>query len=399
MDQYENTEVLDMFVRRIFAIEDITLGTSQQGYIRRYRGHLITEDSAAAYDHLAAEVKPYSLTPMFRVEEDKQVILLVSSRPEPKPSRPGLNLLMFILTVVSVLLSGGLTNLDVPLSKNVLQAAGQIIQAGWPFAVSLMAILASHEFGHYIAGRLHGVRVSLPFFIPLPFTPLGTMGAFINMKEAPKNKRALMDIGVAGPIAGYIVSIIVILIGLSLSRLDTIPLSFPQGQGIQMEGNSLTYLILKFITFGKLLPEPASFGGVSPVLFWLKYFFTGRPYPLGGLDVMIHPVAWAGWAGLLVTSLNLIPAGQLDGGHIFHLLFGTKWSRRILPLILIALAGLGFVWSGWWLWAGLIFLFGRIYAEPLDQITELGTSRKILGVIALIVFILTFIPIPLLVIS
>jgi membrane-associated protease RseP (regulator of RpoE activity) len=138
---------------------------------------------------------------------------------------------------------------------------------------------------------------------------------------------------------------------------------------------------------------------VAPVLFWLKYFFTGKPFPLGGLDVMIHPVAWAGWAGLLVTSLNLIPAGQLDGGHIFHLLFGTKWSRRILPLILIALAGLGFVWSGWWLWAGLIFLFGRIYAEPLDQITELGTSRKILGVIALIIFILTFIPIPLVVIS
>ncbi len=399
MDSYENTEVFDLLVRRIFAVEDITQGSPQLGYVMRYRGHLISEDTAAAYDQLAESLRIYSLTPLFRIENGTQVILLVTSHPDPKPSRPGLNLLMFLLTVISVLLSGGLTSLEEPLSKNILQAAGQIIRVGWPFAVSLLAILATHEFGHYIAGRAHGVHVTLPFFIPMPFTPLGTMGAFINMKDAPKNKRVLMDIGVAGPIAGYIVSVIVILIGLSLSKLDTIPLSFPQGQGIQMEGNSLTYLLLKYISFGKLLPEPINYGGVAPLLYWVKYFFTGRPYPLGGLDVMIHPVAWAGWAGLLVTTLNLIPAGQLDGGHIFHLLFGTKWSRRILPIILAVLVGLGFVWSGWWLWAGLIFLFGRIYAEPLDQITELGTPRKILGVIALIIFLATFIPIPLVIIS
>lgn len=399
MDTFENTEVFDTLVRRIFAVEDITQGTAQQGFITRYRGRLLSEDTASAYDQLAESLKPYSLTPLFRIEDGKQVILLVSSRPEPKPSRPGLNLIMFLLTVVSVLLSGGLTSLEAPLSKNILQAATQIVQAGWPFAVSLIAILAAHEFGHYFAGRAHGVHVTLPFFIPMPFTPLGTMGAFINMKEIPKNKRVLMDIGVAGPIAGYIVSVIVILIGLSLSKLDTIPLSFPAGQGIQMEGNSITYLLLKYFSFGKLLPEPVNYGGVEPLLYWVKYFFTGKPFPLGGLDVMIHPVAWAGWAGLLVTTLNLIPAGQLDGGHIFHLLFGTRLSRRILPIILVALAGLGFVWSGWWLWAGLIFLLGRVYAEPLDQITDLGTPRKILGVIALIIFLATFIPIPLVIIS
>ncbi len=162
-----------------------------------------------------------------------------------------------------------------------------------------------------------------------------------------------------------------------------------------MEGNSLTYLILKYIHFGQVLPQPASFGDINPLLYWLRYFFTGQPFPFGGLDVMIHPVAWAGWAGLLVTSLNLIPAGQLDGGHIFQLLFGTKWSRRILPFILAALVGLGFVWSGWWLWAGLVFFFGRVYAEPLDQITQLDPARKWLGAIAMVIFILTFIPVPL----
>jgi len=222
MDLPENTEVLDSFVRRIFAVQDITMGTPQSGYIRRYRGHLIGADSAAAYDALVDLLKPYSLTPLFRQENGEQVIMMVSSQPEPKPSRPGINLLMFILTIVSVLASGGLTSLEGALSSNPLVAAGQLIQAGWPFAVSLLAILAAHEFGHYFAGRAHGVHVTLPFFIPLPFTPLGTMGAFISMKEVPKNKRVLMDIGVAGPIAGYIVSIAVILIGLSLSRLDVI---------------------------------------------------------------------------------------------------------------------------------------------------------------------------------
>jgi len=225
------------------------------------------------------------------------------------------------------------------------------------------------------------------------------MGALISIKEPPKNRRALMDIAIAGPIAGYIVSIIVILIGLSLSKLEPIPLSFPEGQGLQMEGNSITYLLLKFATFGKWLPEPVDFGGMSPVLYWLKYFFTGRPLPMGVLDVMIHPVAWAGWAGLLVTSLNLLPAGQLDGGHIFQLLFGKKLARRILPVILVVLVGLGFAWSGWWLWAGLVFLLGRVYAEPMDEITPLDTPRKALGVLALIIFILTFIPVPLAIIS
>ncbi|MCX6053620.1 MAG: site-2 protease family protein, partial [Chloroflexi bacterium] len=152
---------------------------------------------------------------------------------------------------------------------------------------------------------------------------------------------------------------------------------------------------LKWFRFQEFLPQPLSFGTSSPLLYWLGYFFTGKPLPLGGLDVMIHPVAWAGWAGLLVTSLNLIPAGQLDGGHIFYLLFGKNGAKKILPYILAALVGLGFLWSGWWLWAGLVFLFGRAYAEPLDQITELDERRRILGYIALGIFFLTFTPIPL----
>ena len=395
MDIDDYPELLDAFVRRIFIIEDITRGDSQQGFLVRYRGRLLATDSAEAYDQLAGQVKPHGLIPVFREEGGQQIILLSHIPPAPKPGRPMVNLVMFLITLVSVLVSGGLSSLETEISSEPLVAASQIINAGWPFAVSLLAILTTHEMGHYLAGRAHGVHVSLPFFIPLPFTPLGTMGAFINMKELPKNRRVLMDIGVAGPIAGFIVSIVVVMIGLSLSTLDSIPLQFPEGQGIQMEGNSLIYLGLKYLQFGELLPQPAAYGDGGQLLYWLRYFFTGQPTPYGALDVMIHPVAWAGWVGLLVTSLNLIPAGQLDGGHIFHLLFGTKWSRRILPLILVVLIGLGFFWSGWWLWAGLVFFFGRRYAEPLDQITPLDTKRKVLGVIALILFIITFIPVPL----
>jgi membrane-associated protease RseP (regulator of RpoE activity) len=285
------------------------------------------------------------------------------------------------------------------LPSDPFQAFLLILKTGWPFAVSFLAILGTHEFGHYLAGRAHGSNVTLPFFIPLPFSYFGTMGAFISMKEAPKNKRTLMDIAVAGPIAGYIVSIVVIMIGLSLSNLDRIPTVLGAGQGFQIEGNSITYLVLKYLRFGQLLPQPLSYGDTEPWLYWIKYLLTAHPSPLGGLDVMIHPVAWAGWAGLLITSLNLIPAGQLDGGHVFYLLFGKKKAAQMLPFIIAALAGLGFLWSGWWLWAGIIFLFGRVYAEPRDQITELDRPRKLLGVITLIIFLVTFSTVPITLIS
>lgn len=393
MDITQSNETVDLIVRRIFAVEDITLGSKE--FLYRYRGHLIAPDSAAAYDQLTAWLTPYNLTPLFRIEKDQQVILLVRSKPAPSPSRPIVNLVMFIITLISVITSGWLFSNEPLNTTDPVQVVLKVLQAGWPFAVSLMAILASHELGHYFAGRAHGVHVTLPFFIPLPFTALGTMGAFISMKDAPRNRRALMDIGVAGPLTGMVVSVVVMVIGLSLSKLDTLPQVVQQGQAFQIEGNSLLYLFLKYLRFGQLLPAPASYGGVSPILYWIRYFFTAMPTPLGGVDVMIHPVAWAGWAGFLVTSLNLLPAGQLDGGHIFHLLFGTKTTRRMFPVVLVALAALGFVWNGWWLWAFLVFLFGRSYAEPLDQITPLDGKRKALGVLALIVFILTFTPVPL----
>lgn len=399
MEAYDQYETVDAQVRRIFRIEDITSGTMQQGYLRRYRGRLINDDSITAYDQLTGWLKPFHLTPLFRKEENTQLILLIPEIPEPGPSRSWINLLMFILTIISVVLSGGLYNTQTALPSDPVQVVLLLIKNGWQFAVCLISILGIHELGHYFAGRAHGVKVTLPFFIPLPLSQLGTMGAFISMKSAPKNKRALMDIGVAGPLAGFVTSLVVLWIGLANSVIDKIPLAIPKGQALQMEGNSLIYLFIKYLRFGQLLPAPAGLSGNALLLHWLRYFFTGTPSPLGSLDVTISPIAWAGWVGLLVTSLNLIPAGQLDGGHIFHLLFGQKNAKRVLPVILVFLGAMGFVWSGWWLWAALVFLFGRSYAEPLDQITELDRKRRLLGVIALIVFILTFTPIPFMIIQ
>jgi Predicted membrane-associated Zn-dependent proteases 1 len=400
MDAYDQFEVIDAQIRQVFRVDDTTAGTMQQGFIRRYRGHLLTDDSIGAYDRLTDALKPFHFTPLFRKDENTQLILLIPEIPEPKPARNWINLLAFVLTVLSVIVSGAYYSSNTTFPTDPWQWIIAVLKAGWPFAVSLIAILGIHEMGHYIASRAHGVKATLPLFIPLPMTQLGTLGAFISMRSVPKNKRVLMDIGAAGPIAGFVASLVVLWIGLSQSSLATLPLAFPAGQGVQMEGNSLVYLLMKYLHFGLLLPQPTgNLTGTALLLHWLRYFFTGTPSPLGSLDVTISPVAWAGWVGLLVTSLNLIPAGQLDGGHVFHLLFGQKNAKKVLPVILIALVALGFAWSGWWLWAVLVFLFGRVYAEPLDQITELDGKRRLIGILALIIFIITFSPIPLAIIQ
>jgi membrane-associated protease RseP (regulator of RpoE activity) len=392
-----DVEVLHSLVKRIFSIEDITLGGAQQKFIVRYRGRISIPDTASAYDQLADLLKPYNITPLFRWDGGRHSIILVSGVLVTKPSNPWVNIILGGLTFLSVLITGALYNANVdPFAQGFsVGTLLMVIAQGWPFAVSMLAILGAHEFGHYLAGRFHGAKVTLPYFIPMPIvSPFGTMGAFINMKEPPKNRRILLDIGIAGPLAGLVVAIPVLIIGLAGSTIGRIPLIPPPGSYYQQEGNSIIYLIAKFLVFGKLLPQPLGYGSLPPLLYWIRYFFTSQPLPFGGIDVGLNSVAWAGWGGLLVTALNLIPAGQLDGGHMLYVLLGSKWARRILPFILVALVLLGFVWSGWWLWAVLIFLFGRVYAEPLDQITTLDRPRRLLALLALAILILVFIPVP-----
>ena len=384
-------EILNSLVSRVFRYDDVTMGDPNKGYFLLYRGELI-RDSVEAYEQLAETLRPYDITPLFRLEQGRQVVMLVRGVIHPRPGKVWVNLLLFALTVLSVLFVGAASNYNGPIPKDV---AGQIwtlithIWVGWPFAVSLLAILLAHEFGHYFVGRARGAAVSLPYFIPLPFSPIGTMGAFIQMKSIPRNKRALFDLAVAGPLAGLVVAIPVLMLGLSQSSLGTVT-TFP---GSFAEGNSLLYLLAKFVVFGKLLPASGNLAGLPLLYHWISYFFAGSPSPVGATDVFISQVAWAGWVGLLVTFLNLIPAGQLDGGHVIYAVFGRR-VNRIVPVIIVLTVLLGFFWSGWWLWAFLIFLLGRSHAEPLDQITQLDPSRKTLAVLMLVIFLLVLMPVP-----
>jgi len=388
-------DTLNTLVGRIFRIDDVTLGKGGTEYLYRYRGTLTAEDSAAAYDQLAEGLHSYGLTPLFRKDDDgRHLILLVAAPPVPKPSGSRKSIILFVLTVFSVLIVGIQIPADVQIPNDALGQLGLIaryIFTGWPYAVSLLAILLAHEFGHYFAGRYHKVALSLPYFIPLPLPGgIGTMGAIIRMQEQPKNKRILLDIGIAGPLAGLVVAIPVLLIGLSQSHIGPIP----NTPGSFIEGNSLVYLFAKFIVFGKLLPAPASYGALPPFLYWLSNYFTGLPAPIGGTDVQISTVAWAGWVGLLVTSLNLIPAGQLDGGHLMYVLFGGKRLRSWLPITKVILGILGIFSVSWWLWLAILSFFGRYTDEPRDQITELGPARRALAIFGVIVFFLVFIPAP-----
>lgn len=400
-------DLLTGYVSRVFRIEDVTAGNGKE-LIARYRGRLVGEDTVAAYDQLADALHPHNITPLFRKDGNSQTIMLVPSLVVPGRSpRVWVNIVLFILTVFSVMLTG----IDIP--PEAIPADGSLpfsflirhIFSGWPFALSMLGILFVHEMGHYLACRYYKVPATLPYFLPAPLiSPLGTLGAFIMMRGIPKNKRVLFDVGVAGPLAGLVVAVPVLFLGLWLSELGNIGTPAAGTSGM-LEGNSLFYLFAKYLMFGRLLPEPVSMGGLTPVAYWIRYFLTAQPIPFNGLDVQLHSVALAGWAGLFVTALNLLPVGTLDGGHVAYGLFGER-ARKIFPIAIGGLIALSFLpvlltFSfaafnySWLLWVFILFWLGNVRTQPLDDITELDPTRRALGIFVLILFVLLFTPMPL----
>ena len=226
---------------------------------------------------------------------------------------------------------------------------------GLPFSLTLITILLAHEFGHYLACVYYGVDATLPFFIPAP-TPIGTMGAFIRIKSAIYSKRVLFDVGIAGPIAGFIFLLPALSIGLAFSKI--VP-------GINHQG-SLTF-------------------GVPPVLWLLERVIYPGVLPA---DIYLHPVARAGWVGVFATALNLLPVGQLDGGHILYALSERK-HRPISQFFIAILVPLGYFWDGWVMWAVLLFFLARRHPAIYD-VTDIGGVRVRLGVLALAMFLLCF---------
>jgi membrane-associated protease RseP (regulator of RpoE activity) len=230
------------------------------------------------------------------------------------------------------------------------------------YVLVLLAILLAHEFGHYFACRRYGISATLPFFIPAP-TLVGTLGAFIRIRSPIERRQQLFDIGAAGPLAGFILALPALVWGLIHSRL--VP-ALPRGGAI---------------VFG----EPLLLKAIGAVL-----FAGAGP----DKDIVLHPVAFAGWVGILVTALNLIPLGQLDGGHISYALFGPR-ARRIAVFFLAAFMVMSvFFWVGWFVWALLILVLGLRHPTLAEEASKLSASRKAVSVLILVIFILSFIPDP-----
>ena len=265
---------------------------------------------------------------------------------------------LFILTVATTIIAGALQK-----GVNPFQEPFRLIE-GIPFSLTLLTILLTHEFGHFFASRRHGVKASFPYFIPAPPPFLvGTFGAVIKTRSPIMDKRALLDIGAIGPLSGFLTSIIMTVIGLNFSTIITIP----EEKEVLGLGSSLIFSILSYFVIGPV-PE--------------------------GQDILLHPIAFAGWIGFFITSLNLLPIGQLDGGHIIYAVFG-KWHRLISITMIGILVIFGiFTWQGWLLWAMLVTLLGIKHPPLMDGQIALDRRRKIIGWLSLAVFVLTFIPLP-----
>ena len=344
----------------VMAIEDITVG-AMRGRAIRVRGRFLIE-SEAAYQRLAPKVRERGRTLLLRREDGEVVLLVVEGIVKPKPNNRWLPVVLLVLTVISMVSTYTFMGAMTELSWRGFLAG---LPQGIAFACALIVILLSHEFGHFFTARHFGVAVTLPYLIPFPLSPFGTMGAVIRMKDIPPSRRAMLLVGAAGPLAGLVLAIPILILGLSLSTVEPLPL----GGGYVMEGNSLLYALLKYIVLGKWLPS-------------------------GGEDVMLHPVAFAGWAGVLVTSLNLIPAGQLDGGHVAYAVLGRR-ARYLTWCVIAAVLLLGTVWNSWFLWGALLFFFSRVQIAPLDDVSLLTRRERVIAVVLLILFLVTFAPIPL----
>ncbi|MBI4496230.1 MAG: site-2 protease family protein [Deltaproteobacteria bacterium] len=274
--------------------------------------------------------------------------------PPPRP-RKRLNVLLFFLTVLTTVLAGAMQEGVNPLTEP------RLIYRGIPFSFSLMGILLAHELGHYLMARRYGLNVTLPYFIPAP-SLIGTFGAFIKMRSPVRDRRMLLDVGAAGPLVGVAVSLPFLFLGLKLSEIR--PLS---GQGGAILGSSLLLSLMNWLVVGPL-PE--------------------------GYDVVIHPVGFAGWIGLLVTSLNLLPVGQLDGGHVAYALLGER-QQKIAKLVFASLLALGVLgWEGWLFWSVLLLVMGLRHPPLLDPGVDLDRRRRTVGWFTLALFGITFTPVP-----
>ena len=266
---------------------------------------------------------------------------------------------LFLVTIVTTVMAGALYQ-----GADIFADPYSLVK-GIPFSLSLLLILGTHELGHFLASRRHGVVTTLPTFIPGPPIPpmIGTFGAVIRIKSPITTKAALVEIGASGPLAGFVIALFVTWWGLDHSTI--VPRTMAAGSlGL---GSSIIFHALSYITVG---PVPETH------------------------DVLLHPVAFAGWIGFFVTAMNLLPIGQLDGGHLVYSLLGRR-HRQFSMVMIGVLIVLGILsWPGWFVWAALITIIGIWHPPVEDQREPMDSKRRLIAFSALAVFILTFIPTP-----
>jgi membrane-associated protease RseP (regulator of RpoE activity) len=310
------------------------------------------------------------------------------------PRLPYLNIALFLATVMTTLVAGASqTSFRLPAAtggalSRLVADLGAIVTAGLPFASALIGILFSHEMGHYLLARAYRVDSTLPFFIPVPLGPVGTFGAVIRIRSVLPSRRATFDIGAAGPFAGFAVALPLLAWGLAHS--EVIPLG---GIVLHSPPLGLVQLVQGWLSGQPMVGSGLQHYGDSLVTWGVQRLVLGELPP--GTDVLLHPVAFAAWIGLFVTTLNLIPLGQLDGGHVTYALLGRRRARAFSRLVAAGLlvAGLFLSWN-WLLWWAVTRFFVGYDHPPASEEEPLSRGRAVAAVLALLLFAATFIPIP-----
>jgi membrane-associated protease RseP (regulator of RpoE activity) len=344
----------------------VITGRKAAGEVVQFEGRLRGQ-AEAVFAKIRELFAGETVTPLLLEGEANDVrVLILPERMIPRSTgvtKGWQHWLLFAATLATTTWAGALHA-----GVNLLQQPERFA-VGLPYSLGLLLILGAHELGHYFTARAHGIQVTPPFFIPVPFA-LGTFGAFIKIKSLPPNRRALFDVAVAGPLAGLVFAIPALLIGLRFSQI--LPGNAPAGLG--HDGVDI---------------------GSSVLLAGLAKLSMGASV-LAGQHLLLHPLAFAGWLGLIVTALNLLPIGQLDGGHISHALFG---SRRAHALSMVALAGLFllalFVWPGLMFWAFIVFFLAGTHDAPAaNDVTPVNGPRRVLGCFTFLLLLLIIVPVP-----
>jgi membrane-associated protease RseP (regulator of RpoE activity) len=315
-------------------------------------------DAETAFSTLEQRLERFGYLPMLSRARGQDRILMVPAPPQKSRSRLWLNVGLFLATVCTVTFGGALME-----GYNPLADPPTALLRGLPFACALLGILVTHEAAHFLVARAHGMRASLPYFIPMPLSTIGTFGAVIKMESPIKDRKALLDVGLSGPLAGLAVSLVVLVLGLHYSEVQA---SVPDAQ---------------FMTLGTGL-----------LVDWLTELVL-RPLS-DAQAVILHPIALAGWFGIFITFINLVPVSQLDGGHVGYAFFGAA-HRFVAIVIFIGMLILGLFSPWWFLWAVLVFALGGLrHQPPLNDITPLDTKRKALAILSFVLLFLLGTPRP-----